>query len=86
METISNFNFRSFQLHANFTLDQEPITRRNYVMYYQNGASQCSVFTTLQNFAWIRKNLIIQRINIAVIIKNTMSSFDLCPFRSCLVL
>ena len=36
METISNFNFRSFQLHANFTLDHERITRRNYVTYYQN--------------------------------------------------
>ena len=36
METISNFNFRSFQLHANFTLDQEHITRRNYVTYSQN--------------------------------------------------
>ena len=36
------------------------------------GGSQCSIFTTLKNFAWIRKR--------------TMSSFDLCPCRSCLVL
>ena len=33
------------------------------------GGSQCSIFTTLKNFGWIRQNLIIQRINIAVIIK-----------------